>query len=111
MECQYQPHLAVSEKDGLGCCSSSSSQLSRRDCRVVEVEMEVGSSHGCREGGREGGGGGSHGPGGCRNAAASLISETADPGGRNTAQLPFSKELITFSLFGKMPAKHSKQVI
>ncbi len=37
----------------------------------------------------------------------SLASEAAEPGG-DGGELPFSRELITFSLFGKMPAKFSK---
>ena len=107
--CQYQPHLAAvsaAGKDGMGYCSSSNgchSDMSRGECRVLEVEMELGGSHGCREGVREGG------RERCSEGSASLVSEAADPGG-NTAQLPFSKELITFSLFGKIPTKHSKQI-
>lgn len=105
--CQYQPHLAVSaaEKEGLGYCSSSS-ELGRGDCRVLDVEMELGESHGCREGDRDGG---RDGHADSNDAAASLASEAAESGGSIAAQLPFSKELITFSLFGKIPIKHSKQ--
>lgn len=37
-----------------------------------------------------------------------LADKTADHERTNGEELPFSKELITFSLFGKMPAKLSK---
>ena len=37
----------------------------------------------------------------------SLVTETAEPGG-DGGELPISKELIRFSLFGKMPAKFSE---
>lgn len=59
-------------------------------CRVVEVEMEVkASSHSSKEGG------------------GSLASEAAAPGG-DGANLPFSKELIRFSLYGRVPANLSE---
>ena len=82
-------------------------------CTVLEVEMEVqeggraagpcssaGSSSSREQGGRGGGGGG-------EQEGERLASEAAEPGG-DTAQLPFSRELITFSLFGKMPPKLSE---
>ena len=41
-----------------------------------------------------------------RDLGQALDSESAEGGG-NGGELPFSKQLITFSLFGKMPAKSS----
>ncbi len=98
MECgrvlQYQQHLAVeccssavSDEGGLGYCSSG--RLSAESCRVVDVEMEVGGSGGREEEGAE-------------------TSEAAHPAAGEGADMPFSKELITLSLFGKMPAKISE---
>lgn len=43
----------------------------------------------------------------CGSKTGSLASEAAEPGG-DAANLPFSKELITFALFGKMPTKSSE---
>lgn len=64
----------------------------REGCRPLEVEMEVMESKAGPSQGREG---------------ESLASEAAAPGG-DGANLPFSKELIRFSLYGKVPDKLSE---
>ena len=91
---------------GGGSSECQAVQVRAEECTVLDVEMAV--PEGCRAACRPAAGHPHHsrkqeeGEQGER-----LASEAAEPGG-DTAQLPFSRELITFSLFGKMPAKFSK---
>jgi hypothetical protein len=98
MECQYQPHLSEQSYSNSVASGDDSEKEMARGVLHVEMEtMEAGdgpsNSNGCRE---------------AEDAAATSVSEAAEAGGATPAQLPFSKELITFSLFGKIPAKHSE---
>lgn len=94
MECAQLPPAQQ-----LAAVSTAAALSELRDCRVVDVEMEVGGGSSSKQGGSS------------REGAVCLAGEAAEPGVEDTAQLPFSKELITFSLFGKMPAKLSKQLL
>lgn len=87
MECP-QPQAQQHGLAAAGCTAavSEAGLAYCRDCTVVDVEMEVGGDTSSSQSGRE----------------------AAEPGHQDNAQLPFSKELITFSLFGKIPARQSK---
>ena len=88
---------AVSEADmaELSCRQRElSSTAAAGGCRVLQLEMEVkaGPSQSSKDGER-------------------LASEAAAPGAGGQGEgphLPFSKELIRFSLYGRVPAKLSK---
>ena len=75
--------------DEISYCTNAD-ELQTKECRVVEVEMEMEGNASPR-----------------RDDGESQTSVITAAGGGNTVQLPFSKDLITFSLFGKM-TKHSK---
>lgn len=92
MECQAVAALEENMSAELEDCREGDEE-GEGGCRIVEVEMDVEglADRGIRE--------------------ERLASELAAEAGEDAAQLPFSKELITFSLFGKMPAKLSELLI
>lgn len=102
---QQQPHAHAVAMDAVGMREENAAELSscrhrelgnggvREGCRVLEVEMEVMESKA--------------GPCSQSREGESLASEAAAPGG-DGANLPFSKELIRFSLYGRVPAKPSE---
>lgn len=111
VECQtllrrQQPHVhavameAVGEENAAELSSCRHRELGnggiagvREGCRLLEVEMEVLESKADPSQSREG---------------ESLASEQAAAPGGDGANLPFSKELIRFSLYGRVPAKLSE---
>ena len=114
MECQaavdYQPltlEVLSAEESRLNSNLSSVSggleqRLSegRQGCRVLDMQMQVSVETGPSTSSNNS----------KQEEMERLPSEAAEPGG-DGGQLPFSKELITFSLFGKMPAKLSEPCI
>lgn len=98
LDCQtllhQQPHAhAVAMNSGVEENDGELSLYGRGEgCKVLEVEMEVMESKAASSYVREG---------------ESLSTEGAAPAGEG-GSLPFSKELIRFSLYGKVPAKLSK---
>lgn len=102
--CLHQHHHQQQAEQGAGAVTAG-----HEGCTVLDVEMEVQEGSRAADTGKElGRGQGEQGGGqGEQGGGERLASEAAESGG-DTAQLPFSRELITLSLFGKMPPKYSE---